>query len=153
MIRTRPRPAVREAVDTACAAIDCTGTRALRILLHAGVSVLWPSIKATPERQVRTLEKTIAALRRRWDGRVDCVADPAVSALFRDLDAEVAAYLQLCAERSQTQWIEPVEAIAAYVVAVMHGTILRWLADCDDEATLVVLDDLVSTLTTKAVDL
>ncbi len=153
MIRTRPRPTVQEAIDTACAAVDCTGTRALRVLLHAGVSALWPAIKDSPERQVRTLEDTIAALRRRWEGRVDCVADPSVSELFRDLDAEVAAYLRLCAERSNTQWIEPVEAIAAYVVAVTQGVVLRWLADCDDETTLVIFDDLVSTLTAKAVEL
>ncbi len=153
MIEVRPRPTVQEAIETASAAIDCTGTRALRVLLHAGVSALWPAIKAAPERQVRTLEATIAALRQRWEGRVDCVADPSVSEMFRDLDDEVTAYLQLCAERSGTQWIEPVEAIAAYVVAVTHGTVLRWLADCDDETTLVVFDDLVSTLTTKAVEL
>lgn len=152
MIQVRPRPTVQEAIDTASAAIDCTGTRALRVLLHAGVSALWPAIKATPERQVRTLEATISALRRRWEGRADCAADPSVAEVFRDLDAEVGAYLQLCAERSNTQWIEPVEAIAAYVVAVMQGTVMRWLADCDDETTLVVFDDLVSTLTTKAVE-
>lgn len=152
IIEVRPHPTVEEAVDKAATAIDCTGTRALRVLLHAGVSVLWPAIKAAPHKQIRTYESTIAALRRRWANRNEPVADPAVAALFRDLDAEVGAFLRLCAERSNTEWLEPVEAIAAYSVAVMQGTVLRWLADCDDETTLVVLDDLVSSLSTKAVD-
>lgn len=30
---------------------------------------------------------------------------------------------------------------------------LRWLACCDDETTLVVLDDLVSGLTSRAVEI
>ncbi len=153
MVEARPRPAVVAAVEQAADAIDCSGTRALRVLLHAGVSALWPAIKAAPQKQIRTYESTIAALRRRWADRTDPVADPAVARLFRDLDAEVGAFLQLCADRSRTEWLEPVEAIAAYAVAVMQGTVLRWLADCDDETTLVVLDDLVSSLSTKAVDL
>ncbi|MBF6060928.1 TetR family transcriptional regulator [Nocardia terpenica] len=154
MIEARPHPAVVGAVEQAAAALDYGGTRALRVLLHAGVSALWPAIKAAPERQVRTYESTIAALRRRWDRRTgtECVADPDVSAVFHDLDADVAAFLKLCAERSHTEWLEPIEAIAAYSVAVMQGTVLRWLADCDDETTLVVLDDLVSSLSTKAVE-
>lgn len=152
MIRVRPRPTVQEAIETASAGIDCTGTRALRILLHAGVSVMWPAIKATPERQVRTLEATIAALRRRWETCGDRPPDSSGSELFHDMDVEVAAYLHLCAEQSNTQWLEPLEAISAYVVAVMQGTVMRWLAEGDDEVTLVVFDDLVSTLTTKAVE-
>ncbi|MCM6775799.1 TetR family transcriptional regulator [Nocardia sp. CDC159] len=149
----RPRPAVERAVEQAAAALDYSGTRALRVLLHAGVSALWPAIKATPEKQVRSYESTIAALRRRWEAGGGCSPDSTVAALFRDLDAEVAAFLQLCADRSRTEWLEPVEAVAAYSVAVMQGTVLRWLADCDDETTLVVLDDLVSSLSTKAADL
>ncbi len=148
----RPHPTVEEAVELAAAAIDCTGTRALRVLLHAGVSALWPAIKAKPHRQIHTYESTIEALRRRWAERADPVAEPTVAARFRDLDAQVGAFLRLCADRSGTQWLEPVEAIAAYAVAVMQGTVLRWLADCDDETMLVVLDDLVSSLSTKAVD-
>ncbi|WP_245662607.1 TetR family transcriptional regulator [Nocardia vermiculata] len=150
MIRTRPRPAVQEAIETACGAVECDGTRKLRVLLHAGVSAVWPAIKAKPQRQIHTLEVAVAALRRRWEDRLD-PADTPGPELFRELDAEVGAYLKLCAERSDTEWLEPVEAISAYVVAVMHGAVMRWLAEGDDEIILVVCDDLVSTLTTKAV--
>jgi hypothetical protein len=152
MIETRPRPVLADAVDRACAELDYSGTRALRVLLHAGLSALWPAITATPERQVNIYETTIAALRRRWEGQDECAVDPAASALFRGQELEVAAFLRMCAERSGTEWIEPLEAISAYAVAVVQGTVLRWLADCDDETTLVVLDDLVSSLSTKAVD-
>ena len=152
IIEVRLRPAIGEAVEKAAASLDFTGTRALRVLLHAGVSALWPLIKAAPHRQICTYESTVAALRRRWDRLPDTVPDPVCAALFEELDAEVAAFLELCAARSGAQWLEPVEAIAAYSVAVMQGTVLRWLADCNDETTLVVLDDLVSTVTTKAID-
>ncbi len=152
MTELRPRPALADAVERACAELDFSGTRALRVLLHAGVSALWPAIKATPERQVHIYETTITALRHRWGGRDECAVEQSAGALFRQQEAEVTAFLRLCAERSGTEWIEPVEAISAYAVAVMQGTILRWLADCDDETTLVVLDDLVSSLSTKAVD-
>lgn len=152
MTEARPRPTVADAVEQASAELDYSGTRALRVLLHAGVSAMWPVIKATPGLQVRTYETTIAALRRRWEGQGDRSADLSASALFRDQDVEVAAFLQLCAERSRTEWNEPLEAIAAYTVAVVQGTVLRWLADCDDETMLVVLDDLVSCLAMKAVD-
>jgi hypothetical protein len=154
MIGVRHRPAVlevAEAVERVSSELDFSGTRALRVLLHAGVSALWPAITATPELQVRAYEATVAALRRRWVGRPGCAADPAVS-VFQDQDADVTELLRLCASKSNTEWIEPIEAIAAYAVAVIQGTVLRWLADCNDETMLVVLDDLVSSLSTRAVD-
>ncbi|MFF2556162.1 TetR family transcriptional regulator [Nocardia sp. NPDC058058] len=148
------RSAMSEAIEKAAASLDITGSRALRVLLHAGVSTLWPILKSSPDRQLRAYEGTLAVLRRRWeDGQTVCVPDPVASAMFRDLDQEVTAFLELCAQRSGTQWLEPVDAIAAYLVAVIQGMVLRWLADCDDEISLVVLDDLVSYLSTKALDL
>lgn len=152
MTELRPRPALADAVERASAELDFSGTRALRVLLHAGLSAVWPAIKATPEHHVHIYETTITALRRRWGGRDECDVEQSAGALFREQEAEVTAFLRLCAERSGAEWIEPVEAISAYVVVVMQGTILRWLADCDDETTLVVLDDLVSSLSTRAVD-
>ncbi|WP_306360700.1 TetR family transcriptional regulator [Nocardia sp. CC227C] len=141
-----------ESIEKAAASLDFTGTRALRVLLHAGISALWPIIKATPERQIEAYESTLAVLRRRWENQSVCTPDPVASAMYRQMDADVVSFLHLCAERSDTEWLEPVEAIAAYLVAVMQGIVLRWLADCDDETALVVLDDLVSSLSTKALD-
>jgi hypothetical protein len=152
MTAARLRPTLINAIERASSALDYSGTRALRVLLHAGISGLWPVITGAPKRQLQTYESTVAALRLRWEGQDDCSVDPTAAALFRDYDAEVAAFLRLCAKLSRTEWIEPLEAIAAYVVAVVQGTLLRWLADCDDETMLVVLDDLVSSLSAKAVD-
>ncbi|MFJ4652296.1 TetR family transcriptional regulator [Nocardia sp. NPDC088792] len=153
IIQVGVRPAMTEAIEKTASALDFTGNRALRILLHAGVSTLWPILKSTPDRQLRAYENTLSMLRRRWENEAVCVPDPAAAAGFRGLDAEVTAFLELCAQRSATQWLEPVDAIAAYLVAVIQGMVLRWLADCDDEISLVVMDDLVSYLSTKAVDL
>ncbi|MGW2662102.1 TetR family transcriptional regulator [Nocardia tengchongensis] len=147
------RPAMTEAIETAAGSLDFCGNRALRVLLHAGVSTLWPMLKSSPDRQLRAYESTLAVLRRRWENQSSCVPDPVAAAMFRELDADVTDFLDLCARRSGTQWLEPVDAIAAYLLAVIQGMVLRWLADCDDEISLVVLDDLVSYLSTKAVDL
>lgn len=148
----RLRPTICEAVEKAAASLDFAGVRALRVLLHAGVSAYWPLVKAAPAKQIRAYEATVQTLRQRWDLQTDCLADPAASAVFRKMDTEVATFLDLCAARSGAQWLEPVEAIAAYAVSVLQGTVLRWLADCNDETTLVVLDDLVSSLATRAAE-
>ncbi|MGQ4600411.1 TetR family transcriptional regulator [Nocardia sp. R6R-6] len=146
------RPPVLVAVEAAAVTLDYTGIRALRALLHAGVSAYWPHVKATPIKQVKSYETTVKALRTRWAVRSDCAPDPVASEFYRDKDVEVTAFLRLCAERSGTQWLEPIEAIASYVVSVLEGTVLRWLADCNDETVIVVLDDLVGSLTTRAVE-
>ncbi len=146
------RPTICEAVEKAAASLDIAGVRALRVLLHAGVSAYWPLVKAAPVKQVRAYEETVQSLRQRWDEESGCVADPSAADVLRKMDTEVAAFLDLCAARSGAQWLEPVDAIAAYAVSVLQGTVLRWLSDCDDETTLVVLDDLVSSLATRAVE-
>lgn len=146
------RPTICEAIEKAAASLDFTGVRALRVLLHAGVSAYWPLVKATPTKQIQAYEETVQTLRQHWAVHTDCVADPAAAATFQHMDSEVASFLQLCADRSGAQWLEPVEAIAAYAVSVLQGTVLRWLADCNDETMLVVLDDLVSSLATRAAE-
>ncbi|WP_228789046.1 TetR family transcriptional regulator [Nocardia puris] len=151
-VEGRLRPALCEAVEKAAASLDITGVRALRVLLHAGVTAYWPQVKAAPTKSIRAYEETVQTLRERWEEQSECVPDPVASAWFRQMDGEVAEFLELCARRSGAQWIEPVDAIAAYVVSVLQGTVLRWLADCDDETTLVVLDDLVTGLAGRAVE-
>ncbi|WP_433629413.1 TetR family transcriptional regulator [Nocardia sp. CA-120079] len=148
----RLRPTICEAVEKAAASLDFTGVRALRVLLHAGVSAYWPLVKAAPAKQARRYEATAHQLAERWEAQPDCVADPQAAALFQEMDSEVASFLDLCADRSGAQWLEPTDAIAAYVVSMLQGTVLRWLADCNDETMLVVLDDLVSSLAARAAE-
>ncbi|WP_040782078.1 hypothetical protein [Nocardia pneumoniae] len=150
--KDRLRPAIREAVEAAAATLDYTGVRALRVLLHAGVSAYWPLITEAPTKHIEAYEAAVQLLRARWDMRTDRVADPIASAAYQGMETEVAAFLELCAERSGTQWLEPVESISAYVVSLVRGAILRWLADCNDEAMLVVLDDLVGAMAAKGID-
>ncbi|MGW4329889.1 TetR family transcriptional regulator [Nocardia sp. NPDC004573] len=149
----RLRPAVTDAVEAAAATLDYKGLRALRVLLHAGVSAYWPLVKATPGKQIRSYEMTLEALRARWEVSSGCFPDPIATEFYREKDAEVTAFLKLCAERSGTQWLEPVEAIACNVVSIVQGTVLRWLADCNDETMLVVLDEMVSGLAAKAAEI
>ncbi|WP_040837591.1 hypothetical protein [Nocardia brevicatena] len=142
---------VTEAVRTVAASLDITGVRALRTLLHAGLSAYWPTIKAAPAQQVLAYERTVQQLRQHWDDRSEYSPEPVVAARVRRHENEVAAGLQLCAELSGCQWLEPVESIAACAISVVQGVVLRWLADCDDEAVLVAFDDLVSNLSARAV--
>ncbi|WP_328387829.1 TetR family transcriptional regulator [Nocardia sp. NBC_00416] len=149
----RIRSAVREAVDHADAVLDIAGLRALRVLLHAGVSAYWPLVKATPVQQIHAYSKTVQTLCQHWDSRSEgYVPDPVVSARQRAQQRDVIEWLELCAARSGTRWIEPVESVASYVMMVVQGSVLRWLADCDDEVVLVAFDDLVSNLVTRAID-
>ncbi|WP_246123981.1 TetR family transcriptional regulator [Nocardia bhagyanarayanae] len=152
IVESRLRPTICEAVEKAAASLDITGVRALRVLLHAGVTAYWPLVKAAPTKQIRAYEATVQTLRERWEVRSESMPDPVAAAMFREMDAEVGNFLQLCADRSGTQWLEPVDDIATYVVSVLQGAVLRWLADCNDETTLVVSDDLVSGLTTRAAE-
>ncbi|MFE6919441.1 TetR family transcriptional regulator [Nocardia sp. NPDC057663] len=146
------RPAVCLAVEQAAAGCDATGIRALRMLLHAGMSAYWPLVKAAPDRRIAAYEATLQTLRLRWSSTGETVGDPTAAALFRQMDDEAVAFLGLCAEHSGTQWLEPLDSVATYIVSVLYGTVLRWLADGNDETTLVVIDDLVSCLTLKAVE-
>ncbi|WP_280232628.1 TetR family transcriptional regulator [Nocardia cyriacigeorgica] len=152
LVEARLRPTVCEAVENAAASLDMTGVRALRVLLHAGFSAYWPLVKATPAKQLRAYEEAVQRLRAHWDGDADTAPDAPGAALFQDTDAEVGVFLELCARLAGAQWLEPVDAIAAYVVSVLQGAVLRWLADRDDETILVVLDDVVSSLATRAAD-
>lgn len=152
MAEVRLRPTICEAVDQAAASLDFAGVRALRVLLHAGLSAFWPYIKVAPERHISAYEGTVRILRERWSLDRDGAPDPGNSAVFHEMDRRVAWFLDHCADRSGAQWLEPVEAIAAYAVSVLHGTVLRWLTDGDDEIALVVLDDLVAGLAGRAAD-
>ncbi|GAA5041903.1 TetR family transcriptional regulator [Nocardia callitridis] len=147
----RLRPTICEAVEKAAASLDDSGVRALRVLLHSGVSVYWPMIKAAPTKQIRAYERTVRKLCERWEASADAVAEPVNDDPYRHADDVVVYFLELCAERSGTKWLEPVDAIGAYVVSVLQGVVLRWLADDDDEAMLVVLDDLVTSVSARAV--
>ncbi|MEU2253129.1 TetR family transcriptional regulator [Nocardia xishanensis] len=151
-VESRLRPTICEAVEKAAASLDITGVRALRVLLHAGVTAYWPLVKAAPTKHIRAYEATLRTLRERWELRSGSSPDPAATEMFREMDTEVANFLQLCADRSGAQWLEPVDDIAAYTVSVLQGTVLRWLADSNDETTLIVLDDLVSGLATRAAE-
>ncbi|WP_228788270.1 TetR family transcriptional regulator [Nocardia farcinica] len=152
-VEGRLRPTICVAVEKAAASLDHTGVRALRVLLHAGVSAYWPQIKQAPYQQIRAYESTVKTIRERWEVSSECVPDPVAATTFHRMDAEIVTFLELCADLSGTQWLEPVDAIAAYCVSMLQGTMLRWLACCDDETTLVVLDDLVSGLTSRAVEI
>ncbi|MEV0332034.1 TetR family transcriptional regulator [Nocardia asteroides] len=149
---TSLRPAVCQAVEEAAASSDATGVRALRVLLHAGLSAYWPLVKAAPDRQVAAYEAALQTLRQRWSPGGETIGDPTAATMFQRMDDEAISFLGLSARLSGTEWLEPLDSVATYMVSVIHGAVLRWLADGNDETTLVVIDDLVGCLTLKAVE-
>lgn len=96
------RPTICEAVEKAAASLDHTGVRALRVLLHAGVSAYWPQIKQAPYQQIRAYESTVKTIRERWEVSSECVPDPVAATTFHRMDAEIVTFLELCADLSGT---------------------------------------------------
>ncbi|CAM2865833.1 TetR/AcrR family transcriptional regulator [Skermania piniformis] len=143
--------AMREAVIAAAGSLDVDGLRALRVLLHAGMSAIWPRIESTPAEQTLTYELTIHALRRRWTTAPAAQdADRVAREQYRMMDAEMIGFLNHCALLSKTIWLEPVEAIAVFALSLLQGMILRWLVDGNDETMITMLDDLVLAVSLKA---
>lgn len=137
---------------------DLQGLRGLRILLHSGLSGMWPLIESTPHRQILTFELVTHSLRHRVD-----LADPTTkeetdglmageiaAEQYRITDKEACDFLTECAERTGTTWLEPVPAIARLSLAMLDGLLLRWLIDRNSEAMLAQLDDMASLIATKA---
>jgi AcrR family transcriptional regulator len=145
--------AMRDAVAKAAASLDVDGVRALRILLHSGMSAIWPLIESTPHEQILTYELTIHALRYRWNtAATNSSADLVAREQYRMMDVEAQAFLQQCAALSKTKWLEPVSAIATFALSLLQGMILRWLVDGNDEVMITLLDDLVATVSSKATE-
>lgn len=145
------RDPVRVAVEQAAAGLTCSGVRALRVLLHAGLTAYWPTVRATPNRQLAAYETTLDTMRERVNGTGTTVCPDSID-IFQRMDDEGAAFLDACARLSGAQWLEPLDSLATMLVSVLYGTVLRWLADGNDETVVIVLDDLVGCLTLKAVD-
>ncbi|MFD1811621.1 TetR/AcrR family transcriptional regulator [Rhodococcus gannanensis] len=142
--------ALRYAFGQARADESETGIRALKGLLHSGLSAMWPIIEATPDRQLLTYEITAYGLRQQAAGAE--LAGAIANNQYATMDAEAVAFLESCAEHSGTRWTEPVPHIARFALAVIDGIVLRWLVDRDGEAVVAELDDLVQMVTRKAVE-
>ncbi|MFC7450838.1 TetR/AcrR family transcriptional regulator [Rhodococcus daqingensis] len=135
--------AVREAPEV-------SGVRGLRELLQSGVDGMWSTMEANPNRRLLTYEITTHALRFRAAGSppTGAVADEQ----YAVMDAEVSAFLDECAERTETTWTEPVAVIAHRSLAALDGLVLRWLVDRNTEAIRAELDEVVLAITSKAVE-
>ncbi|EME21398.1 tetr family transcriptional regulator [Rhodococcus triatomae BKS 15-14] len=127
-----------------------SGIRALKGLLHSGLSAMWPIIEATPDRQLLTYEITAYGLRQQAAGAE--LAGAIANNQYATMDVEAVAFLESCTEHSGTRWTEPVPHIARFALAVIDGIVLRWLVDRDGEAVVAELDDLVQMVTSKAVE-
>lgn len=143
--------AMREAVMYAASSLDVDGVRALRVLLHAGMSAVWSRIEATPSEQIVTYELTLRGLRRRCRAS-QADADEVGREQYRMMDEEAVTFLTACAALSHTMWLEPVESIATFALSLLQGMILRWLVDGNDETMITMLDDLVAVVAGKAAE-
>ena len=128
---------------------DLSGVQGLRELLHIGLTGMWPTIEATPDRQLLTYEITAQALRSRNLGaeRAGAVAFEQ----YRILDELAVSFLEECAKISGTVWTEPLSSIARLSLAMIDGLVLRWLVDRDSDATIAEFGEMVQVIANKAV--
>ncbi|WP_424805901.1 TetR/AcrR family transcriptional regulator [Rhodococcus sp. 27YEA15] len=128
---------------------DLSGPQGLKELLHIGLTGMWPTIEATPDRQLLTYEITAQALRSRNLGaeRAGAVAFDQ----YRIMDELAKSFLSECAEISGMVWSESLESLARLSLALIDGLVLRWLVDRDSDATIAEFGEMVQIIAAKAV--
>lgn len=136
--------AMQQTFFDALGATDVTGLRGLRILLHSALSGFWPVVEAAPERRMLTFELTSYGLR-----HTDSVV---AREQYQGLDDYAVVFLEECARRTGTTWLEPVGAVARLSMAMLDGLVLRWLVDRRSEAMLAQLDDVAAIIASKATE-
>ncbi len=135
------------------------GLTGLRQLLHAGLTAMWPALAFKPGRQLLTYEITAYSLRHRGaesppNGEAGQVVSGDIAALqYQRMDEYAGSFLEACAERSGTQWIEPVSSLARLSLALLDGLVLRWLVDQDHDAVVIELDNLAGIIASRATEL
>ncbi|UYF92788.1 TetR/AcrR family transcriptional regulator [Rhodococcus aetherivorans] len=129
---------------------DPQGPRGLRQLLYAGITAMWPTIEATADRQLLTYEITTYSLRHRAAGEL--LGGNIATEQYRIMDVEAQAFLEECAARTGTEWVEPVSTVARLALAMLDGLVLRWLVDRDSDAIVTELDDIAAIVAGRAVE-
>jgi len=136
---------MHQAFAEAAQAGDIDGVRGLRMLVHSGLSAMWPMMEKAPKRQMLAYELTSYSLREE--------REPSVGAeQYRIMDQEAILFLDECAKRTHTVWLEPLPAIARFSLALLNGLTLRWLVDHSSEALIAQIDDLAGIVASKAID-
>ncbi|WP_342660777.1 HTH-type transcriptional regulator RcdA [Rhodococcus ruber] len=129
---------------------DPQGLRGLRQLLYVGINAMWPTIEKTPDRQLLTYEITAYSLRHRDAG--EPLGGNIATDQYRIMDVEARTFLEECAARTGTEWIEPVATVARLALAMLDGVVLRWLVDRDSDAIVTELDDIAAIVAGRAVE-
>lgn len=129
---------------------DPQGPRGLRQLLYAGINAMWPTIEATADRQLLTYEITTYSLRHRAAG--EPLGGNIATEQYRIMDVEAQAFLEECAARTGTEWVEPVSTVARLALAMLDGLVLRWMVDRDSDAIVTELDDIAAIVAGRAVE-
>nr|WP_296778173.1 TetR/AcrR family transcriptional regulator [Rhodococcus sp. (in: high G+C Gram-positive bacteria)] len=127
------------------------GIRGLRMLIHSGLTAIWPLVERTADRQLLSYEIKTYLLRHRALGSANAAA--IASGQYRIRDTESREYFEMCARQTGTRWLEPIDAVARFGMATVDGLILRWLVDRDDMAVIAALDDLSGLIASKAVEI
>ena len=134
------------------------GLTGLRQLLHAGLTAMWPALEFGYGRQLLTYEITAYSLRHRAPGTESAGADGQVTSgdiarlQYQRMDEHAGRILLACAERSGTEWIEPVSSLSRLSLALLDGLVLRWLVDQDSDAVIIELDNLAGIIASHATE-
>lgn len=141
---------LHRAYESAAGDRRLSGVRGLRELVHSGLSAVWPIMEKTADRQLLAYELKTYLLRHRALG--SAAAADIAAGQYRIRDKETRQFLERCAEHSGTMWIEPIDSITRFGMAVVDGLILRWLVDRDEMSVLAQLDDVSGMIASKAVE-
>lgn len=137
---------------------DTQGLIGLRQLLYAGLTAMWPALEFTAGRQLLTYEITAYSLRHRGAASASNEVDGQVASgdiatlQYQRMDEHATGFLVACAERSATEWLEPVSSLARLALALLDGLVLRWLVDQDTDAVVIELDNLAGTIASRAAE-
>lgn len=126
------------------------GLDGLRELLHAGLKEMWPTLEATAGSQLLTYEITAYSLRHRANGAA--ASGDIAGRQYRRMDERADHFLRTCAERSGTEWTEPIPNLSRLALAFLDGLVLRWLVDRDNAAVLADLENLAGIIAARAVE-
>lgn len=126
------------------------GLDGLRDLLHAGLKAMWPALEATAGLQLLTYEITAYSLRHRALGAA--ASGDIAERQYGRMDEHAGRFLRMCAERTGTDWVEPIQSLSRLSLAFLDGIVLRWLVDRDSAAVVADLGELAGIIASRAAE-
>ncbi|QBJ97331.1 TetR/AcrR family transcriptional regulator [Rhodococcus sp. ABRD24] len=142
LLRALTREVVGGMVQTALASLKPGAD--VEESLRDGLTVLWETVNAQPERHLVFYELTVGALRE--PNRSDLAEWQ-----YREYFAATGTFLASLAETAEIEWSVPIPVISRMVATVIDGLILGWLADRRTDEVVAAIESFTAILARLAV--